>query len=712
MAGKSLLVCAVLLLISGPVFSEQDFSLRIAPLAVIPIGDAAGYFVPGFGMEAAAEWAPLSFLGLRIGGGYSQIAVETGTAFSFFTGKLGPVFRWRPLDRLSLWAEGNAGMFQYQNGGNDDSDTLLSFGGGLGADIHLSPLLALSVSGAYTRYNLYNNRSIDTMGINLGVRLSLSELFKKDAAIRGEVKEQYPVFPVSYAWYEENPVAMLRVVNNEKTAITNVNLSLYQEQFMSRPSSFAVIPRLGAGESMDMPVTALFNESMLSLTENMSANAQVLINYRQLGSGKETAITMTLPVFHRNAMSWDDDRRAASFVSARDPAAQSFARYVETVVQTRKRPVLPLNVQYALGLFEALNVYGMNYVIDPASSYVELSESASSLDSLNYPYQTLFYRGGDCDDLSILFCSLLEALGIDTAFITIPGHIYMAFSLGQDTAGIPESDLIRHGDQWWMPVEITVTNKGFLRSWRIGAQEWRDAGEEGRLYPMKESWAVYPPVSVPDAVRRAPAMPEETVFITALEESLNRVGEFIIRDRVQELEGEQARYNELGILYGRYGIFDKAAAAFTKAGHSDAAINLGHLAFIEGRYQDAILCYEQVVLNLSDDTQGWLGIARSLYGAGDFPRAGAAYSDVVRLNPALAGLYPYLGSYREWQGRPRSYADRLGSTVWANSAALKELESRAEDTPIRDETREGTPSDHIRKNENSETIIRKADSQI
>jgi transglutaminase-like putative cysteine protease len=52
-----------------------------------------------------------------------------------------------------------------------------------------------------------------------------------------------------------------------------------------------------------------------------------------------------------------------------------------------------------------------------------LSEEAGIPDSLNYPYQTLFYRGGDCDDLSILFCSLMESLGVASAFITVPGHI-------------------------------------------------------------------------------------------------------------------------------------------------------------------------------------------------------------------------------------------------------------------------------------------------
>jgi hypothetical protein len=61
-------------------------------------------------------------------------------------------------------------------------------------------------------------------------------------------------------------------------------------------------------------------------------------------------------------------------------------------------------------MFEALRLYGINYVVDPASSYAALSEDASGLDSLNYPYQTLYYRSGDCDDLSILFCSLLEVI--------------------------------------------------------------------------------------------------------------------------------------------------------------------------------------------------------------------------------------------------------------------------------------------------------------
>jgi transglutaminase-like putative cysteine protease len=362
----------------------------------------------------------------------------------------------------------------------------------------------------------------------MGISLNLSEILGRQTRIQGEKTEQRQVFPVSYAWYENNPVAMVKIVNNEPNAITGISLSFYLERYMSEATTFAVLPFLAPGEKAEFPVTALFNESMLDLTENITANAIVLINYRSLGAKKQAEFAVQMPIYHRNAMSWDDDRRAASFVSAKDPAAALFAKYTASVIRKRRaeNPAmfsrLPENVQYALALFEALNVYGINYIIDPKSSYIAMSENASALDSLNYPYQTLFYRGGDCDDLSILFCSLLEVLGIDTAFVTVPGHIFMAFDTGAPPdAGAPEA-VIELDGKFWMPVEITVPGEGFAQAVRIGAREWRSAGEEGKLYPMRESWELYPAVSVPTSGGQLPDMPDEGAILRAIEKELNK----------------------------------------------------------------------------------------------------------------------------------------------------------------------------------------------
>ncbi|MFW6293995.1 MAG: hypothetical protein ACOC7V_16970, partial [Spirochaetota bacterium] len=57
------------------------------------------------------------------------------------------------------------------------------------------------------------------------------------------------------------------------------------------------------------------------------------------------------------------------------------------------------------------------------------SEDRGAVDFLQFPRQTLTYSSGDCDDLTALYIALLESVGVDTAFITVPGHIYAAFAV-------------------------------------------------------------------------------------------------------------------------------------------------------------------------------------------------------------------------------------------------------------------------------------------
>lgn len=111
------------------------------------------------------------------------------------------------------------------------------------------------------------------------------------------------------------------------------------------------------------------------------------------------------------------------------------------------------NLRTAIGLHEALCLYGVNYIVD----------------FLQFPSQTLSYKAGDCDDLSILYCSLLESEGIETAFITTPGHICMAFALAADEQTANKSfsrpqDLIFLEGSTWVPFEVTVREGGFLRA--------------------------------------------------------------------------------------------------------------------------------------------------------------------------------------------------------------------------------------------------------
>ncbi len=128
------------------------------------------------------------------------------------------------------------------------------------------------------------------------------------------------------------------------------------------------------------------------------------------------------------------------------------------------------------------------------------------IDFLQFPRETFQYKAGDCSDLSILYASLFQAVGIDAAFITVPGHIFIAVDtcLTPEQAPkelIPESQFIAYKDKAWIPLEITAIHDGFMKAWQLGAKEWTENNASGQagFYPIQEAWAVYQPVGLPGA---------------------------------------------------------------------------------------------------------------------------------------------------------------------------------------------------------------------
>ncbi|MDR1047317.1 MAG: hypothetical protein LBL64_06040, partial [Treponema sp.] len=669
---------AVFLALSTPgrLHAEQSFLLRFFPGFYAPLDNRN--LTPGFTGTAGLDWRFLPFMGVSLQGGYLNAPVIGGGSVQVLDARLGPVFFWRPLSRFSLEADAGGGL--YSASWNESSISGISFGGALAAVYHITPALSAGVYGAYRQYAYSPEPFINSVSAGLGISLNLTEALSRETRIRADTLNRQFVFPVSYSWYNENPFATVKITNNEKVDITRIQTSFYLERYMSQPKLCNVTSSLKPGESVEVPVSAFFNESVMSLTENIVANAKIIVEYRALGQNKQADIPMELPIFHRNAMSWDDDRRASSFVSARDPSVQWFSRYVSSMVQNRQRPQIQRNIQVALGMFESLNAYGINYIIDPSSSYIELSENSSSLDNLNYPYQTLMYRGGDCDDLSILFSSLMESAGIETAFLTIPGHIYMAFDLGLTEEEARKSfyapeELIFHGGKVWVPLEITIPKEGFYRAWRIGAKEWRDADQRGTaaIYPMHASWEIYPPVSVPGAASRV-ALPPENTVAEAFDKSIDAWVSAQIRPQVQSYEEQLARRedpeirNRLGVLYGSYGMLGKAQEQFAIAarnGSEDGWLNLGNVAFLEQRYRDSIWYSQRVLRDDPENPVAMLSLARSYYEENNFSSSDGWYAAVQSRDPALARDYAYLGSFFENRGRGFSLSDRLTTAPWA-----------------------------------------------
>jgi hypothetical protein len=119
-------------------------------------------------------------------------------------------------------------------------------------------------------------------------------------------------------------------------------------------------------------------------------------------------------------------------------------------------------------------------------------------DRVQFARETLEIKTGDCDDLVVLYTSLLQSLGINTAFIQVRdpenslAHLFMMFDTGipvENAAAISTNEkryIVRENSlgtkTGWIPVETTLLAHGFDKAWEKGALNFlKDAKIKGGL---------------------------------------------------------------------------------------------------------------------------------------------------------------------------------------------------------------------------------------
>ena len=520
---KTLAMCAGLCISSVPVVAGGEFLVSVYADLTKPIGEAHNMQY-GIGGGLKATYRPIRFLNLYAQGEYLSMALPGVSPVSILQGELGTGFHLDFADRLALDLNIDAGLY---NAKATSSASGITAGGSLTFTYKINPSIYADVT-ATARH--YSGKPSPLMMINAGlapgITFNISEIINKKTKLQIGLTELDPVFPVLYSWYENNSFGKIEITNKEDTSITDVTVSFFQPQYMAHAKECATFKRIKCDETVSVDLYAFFNEQMLELREKTDTSSYIIVNYSRLGKKYSQTYALDVPVYGRNNMSWDDDRRAAVFVSSKDPAAMQFAKYTASIVRDNLCIDVPVNIQYAIGIFQTLNEFGLNYVVDPTSAFAD-NVGTSSIDFLQFPYQTLMYRGGDCDDLSILVCSLFEAVGIDTAFITVPGHIFMAFDSGltpeqAKTIFKNRSEYIVDDGKVWMPLEITLSDEGFYRACRYGAREWNAAEAKGAaaLYKMHDSWKIYQPISVPGASAFF-NIPESEIITVAFQRGLD-----------------------------------------------------------------------------------------------------------------------------------------------------------------------------------------------
>ena len=537
----------------------------------------------------------------------------------------------------------------------------LRLGGGLELGLGYGLLASLLASYDY-RAGLYSGIGASlSMGFRLpaaktSIQAPLRLLDLTDLKLGG-------IFPIFRSYYDQHAVGTLKIANTSAVAVQNVKVSFLIKQYMDAPKDCGTIRTIEAGKTVDVPLYALFNDSILAVTEATKVNAQITVDY---GDNGEQTRTATVLVYDRNALTWSDDRHAAAFVSNKDPWVQDLTGHILAAVKSDRNPELGRNLQTAIAIHQGLGVYGLGYMISTARPASQEAWNPEVVDTLKFPRQTLAFRAGDCADLSVLYASCFEAAGIETAFITVPGHILMAIDLGMDrlealSRGYHDADVVDQGGHLWLPIETTMRDAGFLEVWRKGAEEWRLAQAKGQaaFYPIHEAWKTYAPVGLP-ADGAALAAPADDRISESFKAELAKAIDTELGARITSLgaipslESQAGRVlNSRGVLFGKYGRYAEAERDFkaaAKAGNASALINLGNIAFMKADPATALGYYQQAAKASPQNPKILVNLAKAAAALGKTDLVNSALETMRKLDPKAAEQYAALAQASAVQG--------------------------------------------------------------
>ncbi len=643
---------------SWPLASESgSLTVSVLPTLSIPVGptvdgDLLLYGLGGGGSIRGDYLPPFaSFLFGRAVVDFDYMPFNGAAGgLTILSGGLSAGLNLSPTPRFAWRLGGGGGIYL----GSTEIGTVRNpyLEAGTELSLRLGPTFEVGLGARYRHLSTPNGPLYQGLSIQLGAGYDLTGTKK---GTRLQIQPQiFPIFPLFYSYYDKNPAGEVVIVNQEGSRFDNVKISFYAMQYMDSPRVSADLGSLRAGESRSIPVYALFNDSIFRITEGTKTAGEIIVEYTYMGKARRISVPLTIEIYNRNALTWDDDRKAAAFVTAKDPMILGFSKNVASSIRAEGYPPVSENFRTAMGLFQSLTLYGLGYTVDPKTPYNAFSGREEAVDFLQFPNQTLSYRGGDCDDISVLYAALLEAVGIESALLTTPGHIFVAFNSGlspdQSTRffGV-DGDFIEADGKVWIPVEITLVREGFARAWRTGAQQWRQSESQNSaaMYPVQEAWQTYEPVGFVEGGIPV-TLPASDRIADSYRREMARVLENLVNQRIAEIRSadttarKPAEYtsNRVGIVYAQFGMLDKAVEQFNQAiqrsRFAPAYTNLGNIFYIRKEMPAAYEQYSKALELAPQSTAALSGAVRSLYAMENYQSMEQALAELTKINPAIA----------------------------------------------------------------------------
>ncbi len=467
------------------------------------------------------------------------------------------------------------------------------------------------------------------------------------------------IFSSIYKFYAHHSIGYVTLANKSEEHINEVSVRFFVKKLMDFETESKVFKNFKKGTRLNIKLSAVFNNKVLRVTEDTPYNARIKIKYKV---GKKVYVltkTQKFNLYNKNAISWDNAFKITSFITHKDHAVKPFSRQVINFFKDKSSFQINENLRYAMQLFNAMSALGINYVTDPKTPYASYSKKGSVVDYVQYPREILRLKNGDCDDLTVLYSALLENLGIDTALLTYPGHIFLMFNTempavkAEDMAA--KDKVVIYKNQVWVPVEITLVGNSFSVAWKKGAADYHkyDKKDKIDIYEVKKGWHNFPPVSLeystwePDHPKRKKIVSlvkkdEQNIKINQLENKIKKY-----EQKLKVSRKKYILYNKIGVVYARFGLYQTAVNFFNKAikkrkNYFSGYNNIGNIYLLEKNYKKALSFYLKAKKIRPKSALLRLNLAIVYKLLNNTKSFNKEFEKLVRLNKNLSEQYSYL----------------------------------------------------------------------
>lgn len=384
-----------------------------------------------------------------------------------------------------------------------------TFGTEIIASVYISPKFIVETGLSYNR----KKDIFDTFSVTMGLSYSLASNLEQ---IDIEMLKSISILPVFYEYYNENPTLKIKVHNKERFPISKIKVNMKKTSITDK-YKITLPVYIEAGETSEIIIPIKFKDSILKQTKLNTENLNITLNYKAGSASRSKNVVISLKTYSRNSFVWqtlledeneaffnkvitENDGKVSVFVN---PSDQNMIKLSHEIQNKYEDELGFDNINYNLKAIYKVVSYlqsrNIQYQIDPNS--IPYDSQDITVDYLKFPAETLQSGFGDCDDLSLLCSQLMESAGVKCAFVTVPGHIFIAADSGMTEKEINSlfndtSMFIEYNGSYYVPIEVTVCNKGFGYSWKMGIKEWDKYENEREFYPLEESWKQFRPVKI------------------------------------------------------------------------------------------------------------------------------------------------------------------------------------------------------------------------